>query len=158
ANDASSEEQTAVSLAKGRVEARRDHLRNVLLPALGGVATALAAPAATIDDALSQLTEVVGQFAAYRLPQTGTGFAFEWRAGAYTALAQKVADRVGAWDKRLARFDTLLAAYDARPPTTPEPERIANLQAAEIVISTQLTVPTPGTAAAYRTTLDARRA
>jgi hypothetical protein len=158
ANDAARDEQAAVSLPRSRVQAPRDDLHDVLLAELDGLTAALGNPAVTIDDALAQFAATVGRLAAYRLPQTGTGFLYEWRAGAYTGLAQKVADRVGLWNDRLARYDERIDEYDNLPAATSEEDRIAKLQAAEIVISTRLTAPPPATAAAYRAALDAKRA
>ncbi|MCA1613607.1 MAG: hypothetical protein LC800_05505 [Acidobacteria bacterium] len=156
ANDATGGEQSAVSLDPGRLETPRDDLRGVLLPVLDALAVALGNPAVNIDDALSQFADAVGLFAAYRLPQTGTGFVFEWRAGAYAALAAKLAARVRTWDERLARYEARIDEYDALPGATPEGERFTKLQEAEIIISTRLTEPAPAAAADYRAALDAR--
>ena len=157
-NDATHDEQAAVTLPKSRVQTPRDDLQNTHLPALDALAAALANPAITIDDGLAQFVVTVGSLAAYRLPQTGIGFVFEWRAGAYTALTTEIADRVNAWDDRLTRYDGKIGDYDALPTTTPEEERLPLLQAAELLISTQLTTPLPATAAAYRLLLDPKRA
>ncbi|MGQ0603865.1 MAG: hypothetical protein ACT4QE_19460 [Anaerolineales bacterium] len=156
ANDSLRDEQTAVTLPKSRIEAPRDDLRDTLLPALDAVATMLGNAGITIDVALSQFAVTVGRFAAYRLPQTGTGFVFEWRAATYAALTAKVTKRLKTWQGCLARYDALIAEYDALPAATPEAERINQLQAAEILISTQLTSPTPASAV-YRPALDAKR-
>jgi hypothetical protein len=156
-NDATRAQQAAIALAKSRIVAPRDHLFTVLLPALDLVAAGLGNPAVSIDDALAQFAATVGRFAAYRLPHSGTGFAFEWRAATYTALAQTLAQRVTAWNESLAKYDARIGDYDALPAATPEAERLAKLQAAEILISTRLPVPPPADAAAYRVALDAKR-
>jgi hypothetical protein len=155
AGDATSGEQSSVSLDKNRVEAARDDLHDTLLPALNAVATSLGNPGVTIDDALAQFAETAGRFAAYRLPQTGTGFVFEWRVGAYMALTRKLTVRVRTWDERRARYQLRIDEYDALPLATPEDERIAKLQEAEIVISTQLTTPAPASAL-YRPALNVK--
>jgi hypothetical protein len=103
-----------------------------------------------------RFANTVGRFAEYRLPQTGTGFVFERRAGAYAAIVKKVQARVRRWNERLAELNTRFVAYDALPFETPEAERILLLQAAEILVSTALTTPAPP-ASVYRGTLDARR-
>lgn len=158
ANDAAREQQAAAALPKSRIEAPRDDLRDNLVPALDALAAALANPAVPIDAALDQFAATVGRFAAYRLPQTGTGFVYEWRAGTYTALAQKVGERVKIWDDRLARYLERIDDYDNNlPPGTPEEERVARLQAAEILISTRLTTPVPASNA-YRLALDTKQA
>jgi hypothetical protein len=156
-NDANRDEQAAVTLPKSRIETLLNDLQKILLPALDGLAAQLANPAVTIDAALEGFADTVGRFAAYRLPQTGTGFVYEWRAGAYTTLTRKVADRVAVWNDRLARFDQRILDYDNLPPATPEEERIALLQSAEILISTRLTMPVPVTSTAYRVALNSKR-
>ena len=77
--------------------------------------------------------------AGYRLPGTGTGFAYEWRAATYAALAAKVAGRVEAWNQRLARYDGLLIEYAGLPLATSEEDRLQFLRTAETLISTGVT-------------------
>lgn len=158
-NDASSTEQATAVVPTSRIETARDDLRDNHIPALDTLAAALADPTVTIDDALVRYATTVGRLAAYRLPQTGTGFVFEWRTGAYSALVDKLAQRVQAWNDRLADYDRLIDAYDNDlPATSSERDRIALLQAADIVISAQLTTSAPTTAASYRLALNPRRA
>jgi hypothetical protein len=158
-NDASSTEQATAVVPKSRVETARDDLRDNHVPALDTLAAALANPAVAVDDALEQYTTTVGRLAAYRLPQTGTGFAYEWRAGAYSALVDKLVQRVQTWNDRLTEYQRRIDAYDNDlPATTPERDRIALLQAADLVISSRLTTPPPATSADYRLGLNPRRA
>lgn len=157
ANDAAASEQAAVALARARVEDPRNDLNNVQLPALTALETALANPAVTIDAALNQFTATVGSLAAYRLPQTGTGFVYEERAAAYRAVADKVAGRVATLNERLERFDARLADYDALPAGTPEEERVPLLEAAELLVRVRLATPPPANAAAYRAALNGAR-
>ncbi|MGS2619513.1 hypothetical protein ACVCAH_34130 [Micromonospora sp. LZ34] len=158
-NDASSTEQATAVVPRSRVETARDDLRDNHVPALDALAAALANPAVSIDDAIAQYATTVGRLAAYRLPQTGTGFTYEWRAGTYDAVVTKLAQRVQTWNDRLADFDRRLDAYDNNlPAPTPEPDRIALLRAADIVISTRLVTPPPANASDYRLALDGRRA
>ncbi len=156
-NDATRDEQATTLLPKNRVQTARDDLNDNLIPALDTLTATLLNPTVNIDDALVQFATTVKRFAAYRLPQTGIGFVYEWRATTYSVLTKKVANRVKRWDDRLARYDQRIIAYDALPAPTPEQERIQMLQASEIMISTHLTTPTPATAAAYRLTLNQKR-
>jgi hypothetical protein len=158
ANEAERDEQAAVSLPRSRVVAARDNLNDVLMPALDTLSMALGNPAVNIDDALEQFAATGVRFAAYRLPQTGTGFVFEWRAQAYTAFTLKLAERVRKWDDRLDRYDVQIAEYDSLLLTLSEEERIARLRVAELVIATRLTAPPPANSAAYRAGLDMTRA
>jgi hypothetical protein len=156
-NDASSTEQATAVVPRSRVQEARDDLRNNQVPALATLAAALGNPAVNIDDALARYAATVGRLAAYRLPQTGTGFGFEWRAGAYSALTDRLARRIKAWNDRLAEYDRRIDAYDNDlPDGTPERDRILLLQAAEIIISTRLTTPTPASNG-YRLALNQRR-
>lgn len=154
--EATSAVQANVSLPKARIQDLRDDL-NALRPALGALTTVLGDATVPVDGGLAQFVSTLARFAEYRLPQTGTGFAFEWRAGVYSALTAKIADRVKTWDDRLARYELAIGAYDALPTATPEEKRLPAIRAAEILISTRLDPPTPLTAAAYRLALDDKR-
>jgi hypothetical protein len=157
ASDASSTNQAAVSLAKARLETPRDDLQNVLSPRLDTIITHANA-ATSIDDLLAEFAETVGKFAAYRLPQTGTGFVYEWRATTYGTVTEKIRERVQRWNDRLTRYQNKIDAYDVLTAATTEAERIKLLQASEILIRVQLTTRVPATAAAYRNALNARKA
>jgi len=154
--EATSDVQANVSLPKGRIRSLRDDL-SALIPSLATLATAIGSTAVPVDAALAQFVTTIGRFAAYRLPGTGVGFAFEWRAGAYGALTGKITNRVKIWDERLARYQLAIDAYDALPSVVPEDTRVPALRAAEILISTRLDPPTPLTSAAYRLALDGKR-
>jgi hypothetical protein len=156
ANDATSDAAVAVSLPRSRVDDRADHLRNTVVPALDAAAATIGNSATPIDDALIAYASAVGQAADYRLPQSGTGFVFEWRRARYLALTRKVATRVETWHERLDRYDDLIDEYDNLPPDTPEPDRIARLQAAEALIIVTVTSPAPPSGA-YRAALDGSR-
>jgi hypothetical protein len=148
--------QASASLPRARIQSLRDSLSG-LAPSLASLATALGDTTVTIDAALSQFVTTIGAFAAYRLPGTGVGFALEGRAGAYAALASKIAGRVSTWNQRLARYQAAIQAYDALPTTTQEADRLTRLRAAELLISTRLLLPAPATAADYRLALDGKQ-
>src|SRR4029453_15056104 len=98
----------------------------------------------------SQFAATLGKVAAYRLPHSGTGFVFEWRAATYTALADTLAQRVDRGDAALGNFDARMTEYDALPAATPEAERLVKLQAAEVLISNHFPAPTPPQGAPLR--------
>ncbi|WP_447600262.1 hypothetical protein [Nitrospira sp. Nam80] len=156
-NDASRDDQGMSVLSKTLIQAARDDLHTAHLPALDTLISALDNAAVTIDAVLAQFAATVGSLASYRLPQTGIGFVYEWRAGLYSNLTKKISDRVKQWDDRLARYQSRIDEYDALPASTPEADRFKSLQAAEILISTQLTAPPPANAGDYRVALDGRR-
>jgi hypothetical protein len=157
-NDASAAEQGAVSLPKARVQAPRDEWENTHLGALASLSTHLADNAVSIDDALSQYAATVSRLASYRLPQTGTGFLYEWRAATYSALVHKVSDRISVWNGRLARFNDLINTYDNNlPPGTTEEGRMTMLRGADILIGAHMIAPPPANSHDYRIALDAKR-
>ena len=154
-NDATKGEQATAAVPKSRIETARDDLRDTRLPALDTLSATLADGTVPIDTALAQFAATVSRLAAYRLPQTGTGFVFEWRARAYTALVDKLAERVQTWDNRLADYEQRIDTYDNHLPAgTTETERIALLRAAQILTSTRVTTPPPTFAADYRLALN----
>jgi hypothetical protein len=156
-NDARRDEQAGLSLPRSRVDAARADLDGALVPALDALAATLAG-AGTIDAALDAFAATVGQLAAYRLPQTGTGFVYEWRTTAYESITRKIAERLAVWADRLADFDARITAYDALPAATAEDQRMPLLRAAEMLVRAQATLPPPATAAGYRAALDGARA
>jgi hypothetical protein len=141
ANDATEDQQASVSLPAARVEAGRTDWNDTLIPILDAAATDLNDATVSIDDALSRFAAAVSRFAAYRVPQTGTGFVYEWRARTYTAIAEKLEKAVKSWNERLAQYDARIAAYDLLPGPTPEEERLSLLRGAELLIATQLMAP-----------------
>jgi hypothetical protein len=153
ANDSSKDQQAMVSLPRARIAGPRDDLRDTLLPTLDALAAALDDPAVSIDAALTQFAPTVARFAAYRLPQTGSAFAYEWRAGRYASLTEKLRRRVERWNERLATFAARIQDYDLLPGATPEAERLALLASAELVLSPKLTDPQPSNSGNYRNTV-----
>jgi hypothetical protein len=155
-NDGPSVADVVSELPVARIQQPRTNL-DAAVTALDGAAALNADPTKTVDEALEAFTAALEGLSAYRMPGAGSGFAYEWRAATYNALANRVTERVTTWNARLARFDTLLQDELALPATTPESDRIAALRAAEIVISTTLTTPEPPSATAYRTALAGRK-
>lgn len=154
--EATAAAEAKVSIPKTRITGIRDDLQ-ALLPSLTTLGSAIGNAATPIDGVIAQFVSTLSRFAAYRLPQTGAGFALEWRAGVYGALTAKLADRVRIWNERLVRYGLRIDEYDALPGSTPEGTLIAALRAAEIIISTRLEPPTPLTATDYRAALDDKR-
>ncbi len=67
---------------------------NRLLPTLDMFAATLANTAINMDTTLQDCFDDSQQFANYRMPHAGIGHADEWRANLYTALADKVEQRL----------------------------------------------------------------
>jgi hypothetical protein len=146
-NDVRAEDQPAYTLDKGRLVAIDNELRTTLLPALDALLAAL--PAATIDTAITQFVQEVSRLAVYRLPQTGIGFAYEWRGQVYEGLKNKLRKLTDGWDERLSGFGRLINEVDTQPGLSEE-EKILKLQEAELLVSTSNIFPAPAGSAAYR--------
>lgn len=153
-NDAKAGELPAPVLEATRLTTVREELRTARLPALSTLEASLAA--GSIDTAIAALIAEFSQLARCRVAQTGIGFAYEWRSGAYAALATKLATLLADWRIRRDDVAQRLIDYDnATPPT--EAERIALLRAAEIVVSTSYVDPQPASGA-YRAALGSKHA
>lgn len=152
-NDAKAAELPATQLDAARLVGVREELRTTRLPALTALEAALAAGG--IDAAIDAFVAEFSQLARYRLAQTGVGFAYEWRSGAYAALQSKLAALIADWQLRLDDCTQRLGDYDLAPPPT-EPEKIGALRAAEMLVSTSYTEPQPASAA-YRIALGSKR-
>lgn len=115
-------------------------------------ATILAGIDGFLDDAVGLLERT----ARFGVPQSGWGFAYDWRRQAMHDLLTLVLARIDDWDARLGKFDQALIDYDALPAATPDAERFQLLQAAETLVVAHLDPP-PTTPAALRLALPAQR-
>lgn len=153
--DARTDDQGTSVLPRSRVADAQTDLRDVLLLSLTALSADVDDNTRTIDQAVTGYANTVSQLAAYRIPQAGTGFAFEWRARTYVAVSDLIATRVAAWDERRARHDELLMAYAALPGSATEDERLQILRTAEVLISS--TVASGLTPAAHLAALTSER-
>ena len=126
-------------------------------PLLADTTTNRDAIVSGIDGLLDQTVALLERAAGFGLPQSGWGFAYEWRRLAFTSLLDCVRDLVDRWAHRLNDFDGQIAAYDALPPATPDDDRFRALQAAELLVAATLD-PLPADPATLRADLDAKRA
>jgi hypothetical protein len=155
--EAVADRPTMVTLPRVRVAGRRDHLENVVIPALDAGATTISAAATTIDEAIDVFVAAIEPVAGYRVPEAATGFAYAFHAETCAGLTSRLSDRLADWAERLGRFDAVLAEFDLDAPTLNEEERVLRLRSAETIIRTALTAPQPPDAATYRNELDNRR-
>jgi hypothetical protein len=168
--EATQPKQAEVFLDRQRLVHVRDFLQTQLTTPLANFLSDMESPLANleadptltapviagIDGWIHALNAVLVEVGRCGLPQTGTGFTYQWMRGqmkAMLAIAQVLSDR---WGAALAAYDALIAAHDALPAATPEPDKNTYLTRAENLISTSLTTPIPANAA-YRTQLDAKR-
>ncbi|HEY3726033.1 MAG TPA: hypothetical protein VGL51_02590 [Solirubrobacteraceae bacterium] len=132
-------------------------LLDALAPLLADTDTNLDAIVGGIDGFLDQAIALLERAARFGLPQSGWGFAYDWRRLAVAGLLDQVRDLTGRWDQRLADFDTQLAAYDALPPATADVDRFKALQTAELLVAARLD-PLPADPVTLRSDLDGKRA
>jgi hypothetical protein len=136
--DARSADQVALSLPRARLADAQASLRDTLASTLPPLRAVLADPTATVDAVIATYAGTVSAFAAYRIQESGTGFALEWRSATYAAVTGLLRARVTAWDERLARYDQLLLDYAGLPGTATDQERLHLLRTAEVLVSTQI--------------------
>lgn len=153
-NDIKAAEMPASVLDGARLVNVRNELRTARLPALTALIAGLAA--GPIDAAIDSYVAEVSRLAMYRLPQTGIGFAYEWRTGYYGALAKKLGELRLRWQDRLAECNTRLNDFDGAP-GVPEADKILALQTAEILVSTSYVEPAPANSTLYRAAVGTKR-
>ncbi len=110
---------------------------------------------ANVDGYLDEAVALLERAASFGLPQSGWGFAYEWRRSALGELLAALADRVAGWEARLGDFKARLAAYDALPEATSNHTRFEALQAAEALVTLVLD-PLPVEPSTLRTALKAK--
>ncbi|MBS3775215.1 MAG: hypothetical protein KGY70_08510 [Bacteroidales bacterium] len=94
-----------------------------------------------IDDRLETFVGILQTLALLGIPQTGIGFAYDWRKRQLKRLFGKFHELIDIWEQKEDEFSTLLSDYDT---LATDEEKIKRLLRAERVISTQTTLE-PGT-------------
>jgi len=110
-----------------------------------------------LTDSDSYVTSIAGllaRAATFAIPQSGWGFAYEFRHRVFAAILEQSAALVTRWDGKLAEYNARLA--DAAAATTDD-ARFAFLAQAERAISTNETKPLPATPALYRAAIGVKR-
>jgi hypothetical protein len=117
-----------------------------LKPLLDNTSANRAAIIALVDNSLTKAIALLERAARFAMPVSGWGFAYDWQSRAFSDLFTQVSALVTRWNKKLNDFQNALDAYDALPPATSAADRYADLQQAELIISSQLEPlpPTPG--------------
>jgi hypothetical protein len=110
-----------------------------------------------IDGFLDGAVALLDRCARFNLNLSGWGFAFAWRAAAFTDLLAQVSGLVARWTAKLADYDAKIAAYDALPAATDDSTRFQLLNIAGLVIATKLDPPPPDPAT-MRNALNSKRA
>ena len=141
-------EQPQSQVAVGRLTSARAELAGARTT---GLQTLLAnLPAGSVDDAITAYADEVSKLAAWRLPQTGVGFLFQWRQRQYAALAKKLDALILRWTAIRDDARQKLSDYDTAVGMT-EPEQRAALATVELLVSTSYLTPPPATVALHRT-------
>jgi hypothetical protein len=93
-----------------------------------------------IDNSMETLVDIFMSLGATGLPQTGIGFAHEWRQTQLTLLYKEFQALIQRWSGKLADFTQLMQEYAG---LTNDDEKFELLSRAEYLVSTELT-PDPG--------------
>jgi hypothetical protein len=166
ANDATPADDAAVFTDRARVGGPKGDLDTLaadvqaFLTTLEGLLDDPVANRAAIvsgsDDFLTTGIALLERASRFGVPQSGWGFAYEWRRSALTGLYAAVQARVDAWHARLVDYGQKILAYDGLPLTTPDSVRFDALQAAEALLVTVLD-PMPPLPATLRGALNGKR-
>jgi hypothetical protein len=155
-NEAKSKQNSEPFVDKARldlVQARLQTLRNDLAaftaPIDANLADTTAHRGDILTDADSYVTDaaaLLARAALFAVPQSGWGFAYDFRRRTYEAILKKCTDLVVRWNAKLVDFAAMLAEAAAADTDEGKFNRLAE---AERLISTQATTPLPATPAAY---------
>ena len=154
ANDASQDDNstvfadsTRISSPNGDLETLGDEIEAylaTLAPVLADTVTHRAQIIIDVDANLDKAAGYLERTAKFAMPSSGWGFAYDWRRGAFSDLLSQVRSLADRWTQKLSDFDAAILAYNNLPGGTSDADRFAALQAAELLISSQLE-PLPAT-------------
>ncbi|HEV7921894.1 MAG TPA: hypothetical protein VGR02_13980 [Thermoanaerobaculia bacterium] len=146
ANEAKEAQDGTLLVDGTRLQAVRDNLLAPLGATLDAVLAALQQPpaqlVAAIDDRIRDLVAALAEAARFGIPESGWGFAYDFRERFFRAILAKAAKVVQTWTGRLDELNRRIAAI---PPAASDAEKFDLLYDAERFISTQPTMPQPAT-------------
>jgi hypothetical protein len=105
------------------------------------------------DERLDAYIHLLRILALTGLPQTGTGFAYDWRKTQIKLLMKKVHDLVEIWDAKDQEYTDMLADYGALS----DEEKIERLLEAEKIISTIATLDPGNDPVAFKNLIDGKK-
>jgi hypothetical protein len=146
--DARGAEQPQSQIAVGRLTTAQAELAGARTTGLQTLLANLST--GTVDDAIAAYADEVSKLAAWRLPQSGVGFLFQWRQRQFEALAAKLDALIVRWTAIRDDARQQLIDFDAAVGLT-EPEQRAALATVELLVSTSYITPQPATVALHRT-------
>ena len=128
-----------------------------LTPLLDGTPPHRATIITGIDGFLDSTAALLERASRFNIGKSGWSFATDWKRRAFSGLMAQIADLVTRWKAKLTDFDAKITAYDLLPLATPDADRFALLQAAELDVLAALD-PLPPLPATLRSDLNGRRA
>lgn len=154
ANDASQNDNSTVFADRARISGPNGALKTLgdeieaylatLAPLLADTVTKRAQIINSVDTNLDKAIGYMERAAKFAMPSSGWGFAYDWRRGAFRDLLSQVRTLANRWTQKLSDFDVAILAYNNLPAGTSDADRFAALQAAELLVSSQLE-PLPAT-------------
>jgi hypothetical protein len=112
---------------------------------------------ASVDDRIATAIDLLSQASRFGIPQSGWGFALDWKRKTFNNSLKQVGELVTRWQQRLNQFDDLLIEYNNLPATATDREKFDLLQQAERLISTIIINPLPATPNALRIAILVKR-
>jgi hypothetical protein len=112
---------------------------------------------ASVDDRIATAIDLLAQASRFGIPQTGWGFALDWKRRTFSNSLKQVGELIARWQQRLEEFKALLTEYNALPATATDRERFDLLQQAERLVSTSIINPLPATPKALEIAIVAKR-
>lgn len=162
-NEAAKENEQALRLDPNRVAPIVTALTDIRTHALADYITGLSATLGTndvdtivteLDTLISGLAGIFTRVSSFGIPQTGTGFMYQWCQSLQAQLRTKVVELITRWEGRRAEYAALRDEYMAGIGLLNDEELFAILRKAELKISSSATVPPPATPAGYFSSID----
>jgi hypothetical protein len=113
-------------------------VNTALAPLLADITANRTQIIANVDKFLANAVELLERAASLALPSSGWGFVYSWLHTAFSDLLGAVGDLVARWTQRLSDLNDGLNAYDLLPTNTPGAIRMAALERAELLVTSQL--------------------
>lgn len=145
--------KTRLDLVRAQMQALRNDcaaLKATVDAQLSDVTLHRPAILADADSYVTSISDLLARAAAFGVPQSGWGFAYDFRRRTFNAILERAAALVDSWDAKLSQFTGKLAEAAAAGSVDESFNRLAE---AERAISTSVTNPLPATPLLYLTHL-----
>ncbi len=147
-NEAAKEHQQTLSLDPNRIQPVISALSDIRTSSLANYVASLSAIIAAsnvdgivteLDTLMSDIAEIFTQVSRFGIPQSGTGFIYQWHQSIYTELLAKVKELIARWEVRRTEYLTLRADYMTGIGTLNEEDLFNIVMKAEFKISSTST-------------------